>query len=46
MSEDKIIKDDLKSLIKRFSKSNVVSEIAFNYSKDSIKYVLKHLDKR
>jgi ParB family chromosome partitioning protein len=40
MSEDKIIKDDLKSLIKRFSKSNVVSEIAFNYSKDSIKYVL------
>ncbi len=35
----KLIKSDLKTLIKKFSKNDVVSKINENYSKENIKYI-------
>lgn len=37
---NKLIKNDLRSLIKKFSKNDAISSINENYSKENIKYIL------
>ena len=44
MKENKILKENnLEDLIKKFSKSDIVSSIRENYSKENIKYISNYL---
>ena len=44
MKENKILKENnLEDLIKKFSKSDIVSSIRENYSKENIKYISNSL---
>lgn len=42
-NKEKLITSDLKTLIKRYSKNDVISNIEKNYSKDNIKYISSDL---